>query len=342
MQLAWLLAEGLQHLGDRADMSGTFVALTSKTMASPGVAASTKSFSTFAQSCMRMLAAYSGISQQRILSAVVHASSVPCQGRMLFAVAAASAACARSADDALEAVWADLEHAFLQVCGSACPHADVLSDLLLNACMAEPSSSGSTTSAAMQGTLLRRAQRLMLYSHCSGPACQRLRLAAPSEPTVLGKTADREMFVVRLPLPSVEQRCSHTCATASGWWLKVERSAPCNGVDETTFSLFLNNANATAQAPLQAAFEIGVLANSTPAMRKAEAQAVLIEHSGFMRPGLWAPHEAAIHRSAIRQEFSGQASWGIRHLCNEVALARLGYNPAGDCALCVFGMVQTS
>jgi hypothetical protein len=227
---------------------------------------------------------------------------------------------------------------FADTCGHVCMHADVLSDLLVETCMA---GSSSGYSATLSRSLLKYSHRQLLSSHCHGVSKQRLELAAVGQPVVLGRTAGREMFVARLRLPSDDTHATQTDVTPSGWWLKVERS--CASIhtynNDTTYSIFLNNKNASQKSQMQASFEIGVLANTDQAMRKAEAAAVLIEHSGFMRPGLWAPHEAAIHRSAIRQEFSGTA-WGIRHLFNDMSLARFGF--AGHDYVCVFAMVQTS
>lgn len=220
-------------------------------------------------------------------------------------------------------------------CGRGCMHADVLSDVLVDTCTA-----GGTAAAPLQRALLRYSHRHLFNSHCTGISKQRLELAPLGRPVVFGQSADREMFVARLRMPRGDAAAAETEATPSGWWLKVERCCGSKSVNETTYSIFLNNRRASEAAPLQAAFEIGVVASTDQAMRKAEAAAVLIEHSGFMRPGLWAPHEASIHRSAIRQEFSGTA-WGIRHLFNDIALAKFGCAGEGAVA-CVFGMVQTS
>jgi hypothetical protein len=220
-------------------------------------------------------------------------------------------------------------------CGQLCMHADVLSDLLVDTCTAGVHGDYSATLCT---SLLKYTNRQLLGSHCRGTSKQRLELAAVGQPVVLGCTAGHEMFVARLGLPTNDAVPTSTAATPSGWWLKVERSS-ASKYDDTTYSIFLNNKNASEKAQMQAAFEIGVVANTDQAMRKAEAAAVLIEHSGVMRPGLWAPHEAAIHRSAIRQEFSGTA-WGIRHLFNDMLLARFGF--ASQDFVCVFAMVQTS
>jgi hypothetical protein len=367
VQLAWLLGELFGHLADRHDHHAVFVAFARAALQSPGVAASGKSFHSFAQHTVHASAAARGdAAATAMLAAAARADALPLHGRMLFAIALAATLphggsadedAADNDDSACALVHSVVHDVFLEMCGQQCAHAAVLSDLLVDTCSAGGALAGRARALDAAGTsdapadhnhsrdprgaLLRLSHRLLLGSHCAGVACQRLQLASRGHPVVFGKTPDREMFVCRLQLPTRATRATETHPTASGWWLKVERCAAGQGADETTYSLFLNNGTATAAAPLKAAFEIGVVAHTAVALRKAEAAAVLIEHAGFMRPGLWAPQEAAIHRSAIRQEFSGTA-WGIRHLCSDVSLAQLGYDTAAGPEVCVFGMVQLS
>ena len=352
MQLAWLLGELFVHFADRADYHDHFVAFALRAVQSPGVAASGKSYHAFATQTLRTIAATpleACDAAMDLLTRAASSSTLPLHARMLYAIALIATARSSSDTAAPQRVHDVMHSVYLDSCGCQCQHAAALSDLLVDACTASASAlrgagdsakpPSSNSSPSLQ--LLKFSHRLLLDSHCTGVSWQRLQLAPLGQPVVFGKTADREMFVTRLQLPPADARATETAATASGWWIKLERCAASKGADEVTYSLFLNNSNASSAAPLQAAFEIGVVASGAEAMRKAEAAAVLIEHSGFMRPGLWATHEAAIHRSAIRQEFSG-AAWGIRHLCNDVALARFGYDVAGGAAVYVFGMVQTS
>ena len=371
MQLAWMLAELLRHLADRADYHTAFVAFVALAADSPGVAASSKNFHAFATLLLSLLSQPGDtVSSTAALVCVAQRSDLPAHVRLLFVVALAAAASASEdcagrdvtqpeagatrepcssggaggttaearASAALDesALCAAMHGVLAQTCGSACTYADVLSDLLVDTC----TGGGAAAAAPLRRALLRYSHRQLFESHCTGVSRQRLELAPLGRPVVFGRTAEREMFVARLRMPCSDATAVETEATPSGWWLKVERCCGSKGVSETTYSLFLNNRHASGAAPLQAAFEIGVVASADAALRKAEAAAVLIGHAGFMRPGLWAAHEAAIHRSAIRQEFSG-AAWGIRHLFNDLALARFGCAGEGGVAY-VFGMVQTS
>ena len=339
MQLAWLLVEMMQHCADRSDLHATFVAFSVQAFNAPGLAKSGKSFHAAATDTLEFVRSCKFEHVSALLAHAAKSTQLPLHAQMLFAIAQAATDTEGVEDIACSSICDTLQHAFAATCGRPCQHQAVLSDLLMDACMPAQQPGCSTQPSAVQIQVLRFAQQLLLSSHCAGVSCQRLQLAPQDHPVVYGKSVDREMFVVRLQLPCPEQRATQSRPTASGWWLKLERCAASHGAEGTTYSLFLNNGAASNAAPVNAAFEIGVVANTPVALRKAEAAAVLIEQQSFMRPGLWTAQEAAIHRSAIRQEFSGTA-WGIRHLCNDVALAQFGYNVASGPHVCVFGMVQ--
>ena len=336
MQLAWLTGELLVHVADRADYHSTYVAFLAAAALSPGIAASTKSFHEYA-TCMLEQARLAASPQTcRLHADVAQAATLPTHFRFLHAIALASVSPAENWDEEDgEDASAVLGGLLADTCAQPCQHAATLSDLLVDACMDAPRSR-----TAQQRKILRSSHRLLLTSHCEGSNLQCLRLAAPGKPVVLGKAGDREMFVVRLALPSVASRPTETQATGSGWWLKLER-CPAGEESQTTFSLFLNNQHACKDSPMQASFEIGIVSCCSTALCKAEAAAALIDHVGFMRPGLWSAAEAAVHRSAIRQEFGGTA-WGIRHLFDDQALARFGYDVSSEQPVFLFGMVQSS
>jgi hypothetical protein len=339
VQLAWLLGELLHQFADRCDYHDAFIAFLLKASQSPGVAVSGKSFHAFAGDTMEKARALRGDDSAILLATAAQSPQLPPHFRLLHAIAlVAATGDAADYSGATERACTVMHEVLLDTCGKPCEHAEALSDLLVDTCTF-PLSASSNLSRPLQ--LLKYFHRHLLNSHCTGVSSQRLQLAPLGRPVVFGKTPDREMFVCRLQLPTEATRATQTQATASGWWLKVERCSATTGCSDTTYSIFLNNGNASIAVPLQAAFEIGVVANTSQAMRKAEAAAVLIDHSGFMRPGLWTSNEAAIHRSAIRQEFSGMA-WGIRHLFDDLSLARFGYDASSSPAVFVFGMVQLS
>lgn len=330
MQLAWLAGDLLAHLADRDDLDEASGALLEAAAASPGITASAKSFREFAVSFLSRVTTSASEPMFRLHTALSQRATLPLHFRMLSVVALTATL---SSASALDAARAALTAVHMECCGSPCEHAAAISDLFVHVCTAAPTPE--------RRALLQLSHRQLQISHCEGSSLQRLRLSPTGSPIMLGKSRDREMFVARLSLPAADERASETLATESGWWLKLERCPAAGDGCRATFSLFLNNTHAGEGGAIQAAFEVGVMAADSAALRKAQAAAALIEHVCFMRPGLRGAAEAAVHRSAIRQEFSGSA-WGIRHLVDEQALARLGYNTAGDEPVLVFAMVQTS